>query len=255
VSQRGGDWQELPGTRCEVERLARLFRDGQADAKVLLDGQASKRALFDLARSGELGQYRYLHLATHGQVEPRFQLRSRLILSRDTTPGEELPGFDGELTAEEILRQWHLKADLVTLSACETALGPHSKGEGYVGFANTLLLTGARSVVLSLWKVDDAATALLMERFYQNLLGRRPGLDKPLPKAEALAEAKVWLRKLPRKEALERVAALTAGVSRGKDRPALPRLAELPKATEGEADAPFAHPYYWAAFVLFGDPG
>jgi len=254
TARRGGDWQELPGTRFEVERLAQLFRDDQADARVLLDGQASKRTLYDLARSGALGQYRYLHLATHGEVEPGFHLRSRLILSRDPSAGQELPGFDGELTAEEILRQWHLKAELVTLSACQTALGTHSHGEGHVGFANTLLLTGARSVVLSLWKVDDAATALLMERFYQNLLGQRVGLKKPLPKAEALAEAKQWLRTLSRKEVLERVADLTRGVSRGKDRPALPRLAAVPKVTEGDKDTPFAHPYYWAAFVLFGDP-
>ena len=57
-----------------------------------------------------------------------------------------------------------------------------------------LILKGAKSVVLSLWNVDDAATALLMTRFYQNLLGRREGLDRPLPKAEALAQAKTWLR-------------------------------------------------------------
>jgi len=109
-------------------------------------------------------------------------------------------------------------------------------------------------VVLSQWKVDDAATALLMERFYQNLLGRRAGLAKPLPKAEALAEARQWLRGLSRAEALQRVAALSKGVSRGKDRPALPRLAEPPRPAEGKDDAPFAHPSYWAAFVLYGDP-
>ena len=79
---------------------------------------------------------------------------------------------------------------MVTLSACQTGLGPYRGGEGYLGFAQALFLAGGRSLVLSLWKVDDTATALLMRRFYEGLLGRRAGLDRPLPKAEALREAK-----------------------------------------------------------------
>ena len=101
-----------------------------------------------------------------------------------------LPIFDGRLTAEEVLEQWHLNADLVTLSACQTALGKYENGEGFVGFAQALILAGSRSVCLSLWKVDDTATALLMNRFYENLLGKREGLKGPMKKAEALAEAK-----------------------------------------------------------------
>ena len=62
-------------------------------------------------------------------------------------------------------------------------------GEGYLGFAQPLFAKGARSLVLSLWKVDDDATALLMTRFYGNLLGKRAGLKAPLPKAEALARS------------------------------------------------------------------
>jgi CHAT domain-containing protein len=261
TARRGGDWKELPGTRYEVQRLAQLFQDHKVPARVLLDTQASEQNLAELARSGELGGCRYLHMATHGIAEPSFQLQSRLILSQDRLPdpGRQLDAglsvFDGELTAEKILRQWHLDADLVTLSACETGSGRYTVGEGHVGFAQCLLLTGARSVVLSRWKVDDAATALLMERFYQNLLGKRDGLTRPLPRAEALAEAQRWLRTLPRKQVLERVAAMREGVSRGKNRPALPRLEAPAKTSEDETATPFAHPYYWAAFVLFGDPG
>jgi CHAT domain-containing protein len=73
---------------------------------------------------------------------------------------------------------------------------------GYLGFAQALFIAGARSLVLSLWKVDDEGTALLMTRFYRNLLGQRPGLSQPLPKALALEEAKDWLPSLTRTEAV-----------------------------------------------------
>jgi CHAT domain-containing protein len=95
-----------------------------------------------------------------------------------------------------------------------------------------------------------------MDRFYRNLLGRRQGLQGPLPKAEALAEAKAWLRGLPREEAVKRAAALTEGVARGKGRKALPLLPAVPGAAPGagKEERPYAHPYYWAAFVLIGEP-
>ena len=66
---------------------------------------------------------------------------------------------------------WRLNAELVTPSACQSGLGRQSGGEGYLGFSQALFLAGAKSIVLSLWNVDDATTALFMRRFYQNLLG------------------------------------------------------------------------------------
>ncbi len=85
-----------------------------------------------------------------------------------------------------------------------------------------------------------------MDRFYHNLLGKRPGLAGPLGKAAALAEAKAWLRDLTQDEAAKRVAHLTQGVARSKDRPALPLLSKMPAAPGGAgAQArPYAHPYY-----------
>jgi CHAT domain-containing protein len=128
-----------------------------------------------------------------------------------------------------------------------------------------------------LWKVDDVATALLMQRFYANLLGRRAGLTAPLPKAEALKEAKSWLRGLRRSEVLAAATELSGGVERGKgvkarqssevsaagkadDRPdaaaylrgELRRLSDRSQFVDN--DRPYAAPYYWAAFVLAGDP-
>jgi CHAT domain-containing protein len=262
LAARGGDesWEPLPGTRVEVEALRRLFATAPAP-KLLVDSQASEQRVWELAHSGALGQYRYVHLATHGVMDDRFPLRSAVLLARDALPDPAaqlengLPLYDGRLTAEKVLRQWQLHSELVTLSACQTALGKYENGEGYVGFAQALLLAGSRAVVLSQWKVDDTATALLMERFYQNLLGKRDGLSGPLPKAQALAEAKAWLRSLSRAEALQRTASLSRGVTRGKGRPVLPPLPAVPLAPIGAPDAPpYAHPYYWAAFVLIGDP-
>jgi tetratricopeptide (TPR) repeat protein len=262
LTSRGDDpsWRELPGTRAEVASLTGLFGDSPPPL-VLMDSNASQQELYELAQSGELKKYRYLHLATHGDVDDHFPLRSAVILSRDNLPdpGKQLlegkPVFDGRLTAEEALRQWNLDCELVTLSACQTALGKYEKGEGFVGFAHALLLCGSRSVCLSLWKVDDAATALLMQRFYANLLGKRDGLKAPLGKAAALAEAKHWLRTLRREEALRVAAEVSQGVERGKGRPKGTLLPPLPEATvKAKDDRPYAHPYYWAAFVLIGDP-
>lgn len=104
-----------------------------------------------------------------------------------------------------------------------------------------------------MWKVDDVATTLLMERFYQNLLGKRDGLKAPMPKAVALSEAKSWLRTLPRDEAVKRAVTLTAGVLRSKGAPKLPPLQVPPATAKAKPDdAPFAHPRYWAAFILIG---
>jgi CHAT domain-containing protein len=123
---------------------------------------------------------------------------------------------DGRVTAEQMVRTWDLDADLVVLSACESGLGRYAGGEGYLGFAQALFVKGARSLVLSQWRVDDKATSLLMARFYRDLLGQRPGLSRPMPKAEALHEAKEWLRHLTTDEVGgESVGALRPRTSRG----------------------------------------
>jgi len=94
-----------------------------------------------------------------------------------------------------------------------------------------------------------------MQRFYANLLGKRPGVSQPLPKAQALAESKAWLRGLIRDEATKLAASLSGGEARAKGaekrKEAAPRL----NVTAGPDNSrPYAHPYYWAAFVLVGDP-
>ena len=259
VASRGDDsWKSLPGTRVEAEAIARRFQQGAQPRTLLTDSDASEQRLAQLARGGSLAKARYLHLASHAEVNRYFHLQSAIILSRDHLPDPDkqlaagLPVYDGRLTAAEVLRDWTLDADLVTLSACDTGLGNYAQGEGFMGFAQAMLSVGARSVCLSLWQVDDTATALLMDRFYANLLGQREGLKAGMGKAEALAEAKAWLRTLPRADAVKLAAKLTGGVERGKGRPALPLKPSVVEPTKAD-EPPYAHPYYWAAFVLIGN--
>lgn len=206
----------LPLTRGEVEHIAPLL-----DAsKVYLGSQATEDRFRELVRSGNLEDFDLIHIATHALADPTWDLRSALVLSQPD-PGAE--AVDGLLTRQEIEASWRLQAELVTLSACQTALGPPTWTEGFVGLTQSLLKVGARSVLVSLWKVDDTATSLLMNRFYQNLLGayrdtRAGRVAEPLPKPEALREAKHWLRTY----------------------------------TDAEGNRPFVHPVYWSAFVLIG---
>ena len=150
-------------------RSPRLFPS--SGATTLLGVRATEAEIGRLAGSGELASYRYLHFATHGSVDPDVAMSSALILGPSDGTGA---ASDGRITAEQILNTWTLDADLVVLSACETGVGRRAGGEGYLGFAQALFIKGARSLVLSEWPVSDAATSLLMVRFYQNLLGKRP---------------------------------------------------------------------------------
>jgi CHAT domain-containing protein len=253
--RRGDDFAELPGTQVEIARLTGLF-DSQAVTK-LTRADASEQSLDQLRKDGELKQFRYLHFATHGQTNNVRAFDSALILTRpDKLPepraGE--PYLDGRLTAAEVLEYWKLDAELVTLSACESGLGRQGGGDGLLGFAQSFLLAGSRSVCLSLWQVDDTATALLMDRFYRNLLGKREDGAKPMGKAAALREAKQWLRNVPASEALARLGEITKGVVRG-ERPAREEMRAVPKPKDAAGDyKPYAHPRYWAAFILIGDP-
>jgi CHAT domain-containing protein len=254
ASTRGPTAKPLPATRWEVGALAALVPVGKAE--VLLGSQASEQELDRLVAAGRLRQFRLVHFATHGQIDPYSASSSALLLANNRLPNElELARkgqkvYTGRLTAQTVLK-WELDADLVTLSACETALGKRAGGEGYLGFAQVLFKAGAHALVLSRWKVDDNATALFMQRFYQNLLGKREGLQAPLGRAAALREAQQWLRTLLRTEAEKHTAQLTGGEVRGTVSSLKP-VAPQPVVPTG--DRPYAHPYYWSAFMLLGDP-
>ncbi len=153
-----GNFAPLPGTRYEVEAIAQLFKADDRPARALLGADASEPELDRLAASGELGRFGFIHLATHGLIDEAIPQRSAVILTQTGLPDplaqvmNHQPVFDGRLSVREIQRSWDLKAELVTLSACETALGCDAGGEGFVGFTQALLMSGARSVCVSLWK-------------------------------------------------------------------------------------------------------
>jgi CHAT domain-containing protein/tetratricopeptide (TPR) repeat protein len=246
----------LPGTRREVLAIAALFPP--TAATILLGAEATEGAVQRLAALGELADHRYLHFATHGSVDPAVAMSSALILGPDA--GGRRPSAiaaaesDGRITAEQILNTWTLDADLVVFSACQTGLGRQAGGEGYLGFAQALFIKGARSLVLSQWNVSDVATALLMARFYRNLLGQRPGLSRPMPRAEALDEAKQWLRNLTQEEATRQLTAIQQDGA--KEPPAVPNgppATQPPPRPAPTGPRPFEHPQFWAPFILIGD--
>ncbi len=173
--RRGLSLDPIPATRSEVESIASLY----PRARAFVGGEATEE------RAKSVGsQARLLHFACHGLLNERFPLDSALALTIPKHPAE---GQDnGLLQAWEILESVRLDADLVTLSACDTALGKEAGGEGLIGLTRAFQYAGARSVLASLWGVSDLSTADLMKRFYGHL---RVGMSK----AEALQAAQIAL--------------------------------------------------------------
>ncbi len=159
-------YERLAFSRQEAETILAL---APADTRFAALGFEADR---DTVTGGRLADYRFLHFATHGELNTAHPELSRLVLSRLDAAGRPR---DGYLFAHEIYNL-ELAADLVVLSACQTALGAEVRGEGLLGLTQGFLYAGAASVIVSLWKVDDRATAELMGRFYRELLaeGRRP---------------------------------------------------------------------------------
>jgi CHAT domain-containing protein len=172
----GLDLRRLPYTRTEVNAIGALFTS--ADRKVFLGPDANESQV----KSERLDKYRYVHFAVHGFVDEEIPARSGVILALQNNDKE-----DGILQMTEIMRL-KLNSDLVTLSACRTGLGKVIGGEGVLGLTRAFLYAGSRSVVASLWNVNDTATAELMKSFYANL-------KKGQSKDEALRQAKLTLLK------------------------------------------------------------
>jgi len=162
---------ELPATEVEVAEIARLF--GPKALRYIRENALESRAKSLLSRA------RIVHFATHGTLDERAPMYSSVVLTRDDRE-------DGFLQARE-LSEMELSAEMVVLSACETALGQKIRGEGVVGLAWALFVGGAESTVTSQWQVPDDSTRTLMIEFYHRL--QRPGANR----AQAIRQAQLTL--------------------------------------------------------------
>jgi CHAT domain-containing protein len=191
----------LPEAEYQVRRLGELY--GPADSLIYCGADARE----DRAKA-EAGRYRIVHFATHGILNDASPMYSQILLA--TTEGEGAE--DGLLEAWEIMKL-DLRADLVVLSACETARGRVGDGEGVVGLSWALFVAGAPTSVVSQWKVEAASTAELMVGFHRRFRSRLKSARSRLTSAEALRQAAL---KLLRSEQ-------------------------------------YKDPFYWAGFVIIGD--
>lgn len=177
------------------ENLPRLL-SSREEARHIMSFMPKTQAVlnvdFDASRenatSENLADYRILHFATHGFLDTLRPELSGLVFSLYDKDGKKRDGF---LRLAQIYNL-KLNSDLVVLSACQTALGRDVRGEGLIGLTRGFMYAGARRIVASLWKVDDAATAEFMKHFYQNLL------QKKLSPVAALRAAQNEMKQIPR---------------------------------------------------------
>jgi CHAT domain-containing protein/predicted negative regulator of RcsB-dependent stress response len=152
--------RRLPGSGREADAIAALL---PKDSIVRLQGFNATRERFLRA---DLGQYRFIHVASHAVTDSEIPQLSALILSTVDRQGRKI---DGRVLAADLLGT-ELSAEAVVLSACDTSMGKNISGEGLVGLRYAILARGARSVVSSFWPVADQAAEQLMTRFYSSLL-------------------------------------------------------------------------------------
>jgi CHAT domain-containing protein/ketosteroid isomerase-like protein len=191
----------LPEAEREVATLREIYKP--ANSRVYIGAAAREK----LAKS-EMGDYSVLHFATHGVLDDLNPMYSHLVLSLSG----EADGEDGLLHAWEVMRL-DLKADVVVLSACQTARGRLGAGEGVVGMSWAMFVAGSPTTVASQWNVESSSTTQLMVEFHRNLLSSTTTRARRPTKAEALRRASLSVLKNNR----------------------------------------YAHPFYWAGFIMMGD--
>ena len=208
---------DLPASAEEAQFVHYLLGE---KSQLFVGENATETAIRNAIPTADL-----LHFATHGNLSANAPLQSSIALANQE-----------KLSLAELM-SLQLKAKLVVLSACDTGKGDQTGGDEVMGLTRGLLAAGAQSALVSLWPVDDAATALMMQQFYTHLLDRKTPAD-------ALRLAQAYMVKSQTAEVEQAIetnrsafdAATRAGFSK-----------KTPRPKEG-----YAHPYYWAAFVLVG---
>ncbi|MGH7150044.1 MAG: CHAT domain-containing protein, partial [Planctomycetota bacterium] len=246
VAEAGGEGgadldalQSLPSTRGEAEAIARAWLGSEdATSSTILDrlskeasGSASSARLDlhwgeEASRRplvGDLRGYTVIHVAAHGFVDLRFPRRTRIALS----PDREGRGQFSIVDALDL----DLDADLVALSACNTAQGGYRRGEGVESLARAFLFAGARGVIASLWLVEDRAGATTMSAFYRRWSGSGGASRALLEAKRALRHSKELPGGGPAAEGIRGVRGLT-----------------------GPGGVDPAYPYFWAPFIYIGLP-
>jgi CHAT domain-containing protein len=193
--------QPLPEAADQVRALERLY--GKTLSQVYT-GTAAREELVKEQSS----RYRILHLATHGILNDTSPMYSHVMLSQTPAKDDE----DGLLEAWEMMNL-DLNADLVVLSACETARGRVGAGEGVIGMTWALFVAGCPRTVVSQWKVEASSTTALMVEFHKKFKTRYGGRQPAVSTAEAMRQAALKVMKNPE----------------------------------------YAHPFYWGGFVVVGD--
>lgn len=254
-------FERLPGTRIEGDLVAAVLGvplwHGSAALERPLKERVSPRVLH-LATHGFILKDHRSHTGSaggNGEAESSFLSPENPLLNcglalaganRLFTP-ECLPedAEDGVLTAEDIAGLDLSATELVVLSACETGLGEVAVGEGVMGLRRAFILAGAKSLIMSLWKVGDLPTAVFMSGFYGYLIHAQ------MSRAEALHRARYDMRQLTagnlRKGLLNTEAVKRLSAADSRFRGAIEHYLAQPDSYH-----PFAHPYHWGAFVLLG---
>lgn len=217
LSEPVAGFRSLPQVPPELDAIVRL---DDADPNGVYPGQKFLNHAFDFfALRDNLPTHRILHIATHSKFLPGRASQSYLLLG--TGERFAIPDIETWLNLRNI--------DLVVLSACETALGgPGLNGKEIAGIGYYFLKGGAKTVIASLWNVNDLSTRLLMEQFYNRLAQDTP--ESPVATAQALRLAQL---------------ALLNGEEQQLEQQNDNRSSNTQKN-------PFRHPYYWAPFILMG---
>ncbi|HKX30380.1 MAG TPA: CHAT domain-containing tetratricopeptide repeat protein [Blastocatellia bacterium] len=200
-SLMGEEFRPLPEAANQVEALGRLY--GPSRSRIYTGADAREEVVKEHA-----SQYRILHLATHGILNDNNPMYSYVVLSQTPLRADE----DGLLEAREITNL-NLNADLVVLSACETARGRVGAGEGVIGLTWALFVAGCPTTVVSQWKVESSSTTALMLEFHKGFKTRFEALATAASTAEAMRQASLKTMR----------------------------------------NSKYRHPFYWGGFVVVGD--